>query len=251
MTTRRTFIRTGALGLASAAALAAGQVRRRGHQGQVRPGLADPGAAGALHRGEDPGGLQRIRPRRDHRPRHGIAEDHRAGGHGHLRPRLRRHQLDDRVQRQEPRQPAGRRLHGAQHAAVLAALAEEVRGEAAQGPEGLRDRRAGGRCPAAALAHLRQERRPGRGQRDLDQHGAAAARARPGQGRRQGHLRLLLHRLPESRGEPQGPGGRRGGLPLQQVRHRPLRQRGDRADGLAEGQRGHRCASSWPASTRA
>ena len=33
-----------------------------------------------------------------------------------------------------------------------------------------------------------------RGQRDLDQHGAAAPRAGPRQGRRQGHLRLLLHR---------------------------------------------------------
>ena len=40
-------------------------------------------------------------------------------------------------------------------------------------------------------------------------------------------------------GEPEGPRGRRGGLPLQQVRHRPLRQCGGGADGLAQGERGH------------
>ena len=102
----------------------------------------------------------------------------------------------------------------------------------------------GRRRAAAALADLRQERGRGRRWRVLDQHGAAAARAGPGEGRREGHLRLLLHGLPEPHREPQDPRERGRGLPLQRLRDRPLRQRRDRPRRLAQGQRGRPCASS-------
>ena len=56
MTTRRTFIRTGALGLL-AATLAVTRPAAADTKVKFVLRLADPGAAGALHRGEDPGAL--------------------------------------------------------------------------------------------------------------------------------------------------------------------------------------------------
>ena len=76
----------------------------------------------------------------------------------------------------------------------------------AEGSQGRQHRRAGRRCAARGCGRSsRKNVGVARRQRHLDQHGAAAARAGPREGRRQGDLRLLLHRLPQPDREPQGP----------------------------------------------
>ena len=201
----------------------AGQPARAGADAdQIHPGLGVPGPDLAVPGGAGEGLLQGRRPRRHDGSRPGLGRRGPAGRHRRLPDRLRRRELDHRVQRQESGQGSPLRLHGLRFRAVRRLCPEEERHQGAQGPRGQEARRPGVRRLVPPVPGLRQDERHHQvGARQPD---AAAARAEPGAGHGRLHLRPLL--LVDAR--PQGARRevrRHRGHALRRLRHGRLRQR--------------------------
>ena len=189
---------------------------------QIHARLGIPGTDLAVPRGAGEGLLQGRRARRHDGPGPGLGRRGPAGRHRRLPDRLRRCELDHRVQRQESGQGSALRVHGLRLRAVRRLCAEEERHQGAERPRGQEAGRAGVRRLVPAVPGLRQEER--HRQVRAREPDAAVARAEPGAGHGRLHLRPLF--LVDAR--PQGARRevrRHRGHALRRLRHGRLRQR--------------------------